>query len=227
MRSVAFCNRLSVVAVCFASDNDAFSTITTGMSPDKPPAINLPAIAVACPAAMYMTAVSALQMLLTQLPASSPSPTRGVTKVTLRLTPRRVSDTFSSALAANFFLCAAEQHRIAAFQPHDNRILARSVDQSLVDESLQCRMLAAAFADRDFFGTHCERERVGMHQCVVEHNVGIGQHARSAQRQQIGRARARANKMHYARLFAHNYAGSEDTAKARRRNSGCGRSTDA
>ena len=70
---------------------------------------------------------------------------RGVAKTTLRLTPRRVSDTPSSALAAkrcrdaghdlefdasggqrvDLLLRAAEDHRIAAFEPHHGLVPLR------------------------------------------------------------------------------------------------------
>ena len=49
----------------------------------------------------------------------------------------------------DLLLCAAEEHRIAALQPHDDRVHGRRVDEPLVDELLRCRMLAAALADRD------------------------------------------------------------------------------
>jgi hypothetical protein len=45
--------------------------------------------------------VSAALAAFTQLLDCSPAPTRGVTKVTLRAKPRRVSEMPSSALAAN------------------------------------------------------------------------------------------------------------------------------
>ena len=86
----------------------------------------------------------------------------------------------------NFFLCAAEEQRIAAFETHDNRVLARRIDQALVDELLDRRMLAAAFADRDRFRFRRQRNRLRMHKGIEEHDVRFRQQARRPQCEQIG-----------------------------------------
>ena len=90
----------------------------------------------------------------------------------------------------DFFLRTAEDHRVAAFQSHHITIVARGFDQLLVDETLIRRDLSRAFADGNFLGFRRERNRIRMHQRVVENNVGVGENPRRAQREQIGRAGA-------------------------------------
>ena len=88
---------------------------------------------------------------------------------TLRALPRCVSDVRSSARGGerrgdarhdlardagflergDLFLRAAEQHRVAALQAHDDAMAPRRVDQALVDELLRGGVPAAALADRD------------------------------------------------------------------------------
>jgi len=85
----------------------------------------------------------------------------------------------------DLFLRAAEEHRVAAFQPHDDRMRLRRVDQALVDKALCGRMLPAALADRDPLRPYGELERLRMHERVVEHDVGLREQPRSAQRQKV------------------------------------------
>ena len=77
----------------------------------------------------------------------------------------------------DLFLRAAEQHRVAALEPHHDAMHARGIDEALVDEALRGRMLAAALADRDLLararrarsspdararrGTRCRLRRAG------------------------------------------------------------------
>ena len=56
-------------------------------------------------------------------------------------------------------------------------------------------MPAAALADGDLLGAGGERERVRMHERVVKDDVGLGEQARSADRQQVGRAGAGADEI--------------------------------
>ncbi len=101
--------------------------------------------------------------------AASPSPTRGVTRLIaahdaalgqrnadLRTRRQRRRDARHDLVAhagrlerGDFLLRAAEEHRIAALEPHDDRMHGRRIDQPLVDELLRRRVLAAALADGD------------------------------------------------------------------------------
>ena len=115
-----------------------------------------------------------------------------MTNATLRALPRRVSETCSSAAAAsaavtpgttstwilcvpqkrNFFVRAAEQHRVAALEAHHHLVLARGVDELLVDERLRGRMPAAALADLYELAFDSKRKNLLRHQRVVENDVG-------------------------------------------------------
>ena len=142
--------------------------------------------------------------------------------MTLRLTPRRVSDTPSSALAASaavtpgttsYSTPAARSASISScarpnsmgsppFRRTTVSNFCGSIDQTLVDEALRRRVPAAAFADRDFFRVLRKRERIRMHQRVVEHDVGALEQLRGAHRDQIRRAGPRAHQIDLAaRLF--------------------------
>jgi hypothetical protein len=48
-------------------------------------------------------------------------------------------------------------------------------------------MPAAALSDRYVLGTRCQRDRLRMYECVVEHDIGAPEEARRAQRQEIRR----------------------------------------
>ena len=63
----------------------------------------------------------------------------------------------------DFFLGAAEQHRVATLQPHHPRMLGGGIDQALVDETLCRRMRAATLAYRDLYSICRERYRLRMH----------------------------------------------------------------
>ena len=72
-------------------------------------------------------------------------------------------------------------------------MLAGGVHQALVDELLRRRMASAALAHGDLLGVHGKRDRIRMHQRVVEDDIGFGQQTCGAQRQQIGIAGAGAD----------------------------------
>ena len=200
MRSLIERKASNVVAIVVICGNDAFSTISTGISAGNPWSISVLAIEAACPAAMYKTAVSASQALRIQSLASSPvaHARRNKRNVAAHAAPRQrdleigaggerrshAGDDFASDACSlqriDFFLGAPKQHRIAAFKPHDYCMLVCRIDQALVDETLQRRMLAATLADGDFFRALCQRERLRMHQRVVKHDVCAGEQARRA-----------------------------------------------
>ena len=69
------------------------------------------------------------------------------------------------------------------------------IDQSLVNELLRRRVLAATLANQDLLGTRRERDRVRMHQRIIEDNVGPLQQSRRAQRKKVGRARTGADEI--------------------------------
>ena len=116
-----------------------------------------------------------------------------------------MSDTPSSALAASaavtpgttstlivvplekldLFLRAAEEHRVAALQPHHHAVAPRRVGEALVDEVLRRRMPAATLADGDLFGAERERQRLRMNQSVVENDVGLAEQPGRAQGKEV------------------------------------------
>jgi hypothetical protein len=99
---------------------------------------------------------------------------------------------------ADLFVRAAEEHRVATFEPHHHAVAARGVGETLVDEALRSGMAAAAFSDGDFHGAFCQRERFRVNQGVVEHYAGLGQQPRRAKREEVRRARPRADEIHRA-----------------------------
>ena len=94
-------NASSVVKWRVVWGSEALSTMATGVAAGLPPAINALAISRASCAAMYRATVSAFRAARSQSERDSPWPTRGVTNATERETPRCVSDTPNSALAAS------------------------------------------------------------------------------------------------------------------------------
>ncbi len=94
----------------------------------------------------------------------------------------------AASSAVHLLVRAAEQHRVAALEAHDHFVMRGGVDQALVDEALRGGVAAAALADRDLLGARGERERVRMHERVVEDDVGPLEQPRGAQRQQVGGA---------------------------------------
>ena len=121
------------------------------------------------------------------------------------------------AQGVDLFLGPSEQHRIASFQPHDDGVLARRVDEALVDEALRGGMPAAALADREPLGAPGERERVRVHQRVVEHDVGPREEPRRAQREEVGRTRAGADEIHLAGTRRSHHARASAACRTRRR----------
>src|SRR5690349_2807979 len=81
----------------------------------------------------------------------------------------------------NFFLRATEQHGVATLQAHDDCVLARRVDEPLVDEALRSGLASATLADRDLLRALRERNRFRMHERVMEHNVRAFEETRCTQ----------------------------------------------
>ena len=147
--------------------------------------------------------------------SGSLAPTRGVANVTLRAMPRCVSDVRARAAAASAAVMpgttshampAASSAAISSCaRPNSigspplsrttTRCVARRIDEALVDELLRGRMLAAALADGELLRARGERDRVRMHERVVEHDVGLLEQACRAQRQEVGRAGAGADEI--------------------------------
>ena len=193
-----------------------FSTTTTGVSrAGRRCASSFLAVTIASRPPMYWTSVSQSGRVTW---SGSPGAVLEVKKATLRATPRLVSGCRAAAAAASaavmpgtistsmpacferaqFFVGAAEQHRVAAFQAHDQRVLLRAVDQLLVDQRLRGRALAGALADRDQLGLRAQRQHLGRDQRVVQHDVGLRQQARAAHGDQVGGAGAGADQIDLA-----------------------------
>src|ERR1051325_6877800 len=119
------------------------------------------------------------------------------------------------AQISELFMRAAEEHRIATLQAHDDAVLVCRVHEPLIDKALRGGMPAAALAYRDLLRAGRELENRFRNECVVKDNVRLAEEARRAQRQQIGGTRSGANQIYGS---AH---------PDRRRKSGSGRFTEA
>src|SRR5207249_1112585 len=86
----------------------------------------------------------------------------------------------------DLFLRATEQHRVAAFQSHDDVVLRGRIDETLVDEPLRRGMAAATLAHGDLLGALRERERIRVYERVVKDDVSACEQIRRAQREQVG-----------------------------------------
>ena len=106
----------------------------------------------------------------------------------------------------NFLLRTTEQHRVATLEPNDDTVLGRGIDETLVDEFLRGRVLAAAFSHRDLFGVLCQGDGGRMHQRVVEHDVGALEQPCSSQRQQVRRTGSGAHQVYGPAIHAINPA---------------------
>ena len=142
---------------------------------------------------------------------------------TRRAWPRRVSETRSrlaapcavvmpgttstgdpgGAAGGELFVGAAEDHRIAALEPHHAAAGFGERDHQRVDVVLPARDFVPGLADQHFLGFAArEIENVGGDQIVEQDHVGRLQRAHGAQRQQFRIARAGADEDDGARFLA-------------------------
>jgi hypothetical protein len=118
-----------------------------------------------------------------------------------------------------FLAAAAEHEGVAALQAHHRAARARMLEHEPVDARLRgCMRVGAAgraglLADVDQLGVAAHaREHVGGDQAVVQHHVGLREHAQRAQGEQARVARPRADEDHppaasCARLAQHGAQG--------------------
>ncbi len=96
----------------------------------------------------------------------------------------------------DLLLRAAEEHRVAALEAHDDAVLARGVDQALVDELLRGGMPAAALADRDpLRALRRARRCPGCTSASWNTMSAAASSARRAQRQEVRRTRTGADEI--------------------------------
>jgi len=89
---------------------------------------------------------------------------------------------------------AAEQHRVAALQPHHHAVAMGCVGEPLVDEALRGRVAAAALADGDFLSLDESKYRLG-NQGVMENDVGLAEQPGRAHGEEVGCTRPGADEI--------------------------------
>ena len=90
----------------------------------------------------------------------------------------------------------SEDERIATLEPHHAPARAGQADQQRTDLGLRHDVVATLLAGIDALGVHRnEVEHLGGDQVVVDHDIGLAEHAHRAQRQQLGVARASADQI--------------------------------
>ena len=93
-----------------------------------------------------------------------------------------------------FFAAAAEDERIAAFEPNDVFALPGKADEGGLDIGLRAAKAAAFFTDEDFFRIGPgEGEDGGGDEVIVDDGVGFADEAVSLEREQLGVAGAGAD----------------------------------
>jgi hypothetical protein len=85
-----------------------------------------------------------------------------------------------------FFLEAAEHARVAALEPHDQRVAQPVAHQQRIDHVLRRAAVKTALADVDPARPRRELAQRRIGQRVGEHDLGLRQQARAAQRDQVG-----------------------------------------
>ena len=208
--------RPSVVTTRRSSGSDAFSTKTAGVDGARPAAMR--SVATCCGLRrghVERDRVGGRRGRRAIRSGDWSSPARGVTKATLRARPRRVSDRPSDALAASAAVmpgttshsmpAAASASSSSCARPKSigsppfrrttvSWVFAASTSARLM-KRCSVETLAVALAHVHEARARGERQRVGMHQRVVEDDVGALEQARGAQREEVGRARAGADEL--------------------------------
>ena len=89
-----------------------------------------------------------------------------------------------------FFACPPKHHRVAAFQPHDEKALPCTFFNPVVDEGLGGAGLAGTLAHTNFrCARRCQVQNVLVHQAVIEHEIGLFDRACAFESQELGVAR--------------------------------------
>src|SRR5258708_30920209 len=89
---------------------------------------------------------------------------------------------------------AAEEHRVAALEPHHHAVAARRIGEPLVDEALRGGVAAAALADGDFFSFD-ERENPPGNQSIMENDIPLAQQPGRAHGEAVGGTRPGADEI--------------------------------
>ena len=97
-----------------------------------------------------------------------------------------------------FFAAAAEDERVTALESHDFLAGTGGANHQPVDGLLPDLRPAGPLADKDALRRRRERERRGIDERVVEHEVGVGQTSGRLAREQIGIAGPGADERHEA-----------------------------
>ena len=92
-----------------------------------------------------------------------------------------------------FFAAAAQHERIAALQAHHMFAAARHGDEQPVDVFLTDAAAAGALTDAEARRVRRQRQHLGRHERVVQHDVGLAQSPDRLHRQELGIARSRAD----------------------------------
>src|SRR5437870_4943764 len=95
---------------------------------------------------------------------------------------------------ARLFTAAAENKRIAAFQPAHALAFASLLDHEPLDVFLLKILIAGFFSDVDDFCVRsCLFEQVQINEAIVKHNVSFAQARESPHRNEVGISRTGAN----------------------------------
>jgi len=95
---------------------------------------------------------------------------------------------------ANLFMGAAEEHRVAALEPHHHAVVMGSIGEPLVDEALRGRMPPAALADGDLFSLYKRKDSLG-NQSIMENNVRLAEQPGRAHGEEVGCTRPGADEI--------------------------------
>jgi len=93
----------------------------------------------------------------------------------------------------DLFIQAPEYGWITSLETHDHPMLAGMRHQKVINFSLGEAGLPAALADRNMLCLRRPFQHLFGEQCIVQHDIGLGQDTNRPDRQQIGSPRARSN----------------------------------
>jgi hypothetical protein len=98
-----------------------------------------------------------------------------------------------------FFGAPAEQVGIATFEAHDRLAFARSPGELAVDLGLALANPSRTLAhEHELRVGPCHAQLIGMHECVVEHDIRLAKAPEPARGNQLWIARAGTHQVHFA-----------------------------